>query len=178
VPLLAAWVRVAPPRCGDVRLVCIDGPAGSGKTTLAAALSEASGGAPVVHMDDLYEGWDQELGAALSSRVQSWLLEPWAAGADGVLQRYDWAQGRFGPPEALPPAPVVILEGCASAAAGLRARASRVVRVEADPEVRVARGVARDGAALAAHWRAWQAHEAAHFRYDGTRGAADLVLAT
>jgi uridine kinase len=129
-------------------------------------------------MDDLYEGWEQELGAALSHRVRSWLLDPWASGADGVLRRYDWARGRFGPPEALPPAPLVILEGCASAAAGIRERASLVVWIDADPEVRLARGVARDGAALAEHWRVWQAHEAAHFRADDTRRAADLVLAT
>lgn len=178
VPLLAAWVRAAPPRCGDTRLVCIDGPAGAGKTTLAAALAAAAGGAPVVHMDDLYQGWDQDLGPALTARVRNWLLDPWARGDEGLLRRYDWAGGRFGPAEPIAARPVVILEGCASAAEGIRTRASLVVWVEADPAVRLARGIARDGDALAEQWRAWQLHEAAHFAADGTRRAADVVLRT
>ena len=38
------------------RLVCVDGPAGSGKTTLGAALAERTG-AQLIHSDDLMEGW-------------------------------------------------------------------------------------------------------------------------
>lgn len=176
--MLASWVAAADPRCGEVRLVCIDGPAGSGKTTLAGELAATVGGAPVVHMDDLYEGWEQELGSELSARVQRWLLEPWANGAEGVLRRYDWATGRFGAPEPVPPAPVIILEGCASAAEGIRRHASLVVWLEAPRDVRLARGVARDGAALTEQWLAWQDHEAQHFAADGTRRAAHVVLST
>ena len=51
----------APARLGPVRLVAIDGPAGSGKTTLAGALSDELVGrgakAAVLHLDDLYDGW-------------------------------------------------------------------------------------------------------------------------
>ena len=46
-----------PPTLGRGRLLCVDGPAGSGKTTLADEI-RAITGAPVVHMDNLYEGWD------------------------------------------------------------------------------------------------------------------------
>ena len=54
---LADRVLADPPRCGTIRLVCIDGPAGSGKTTLAAALAAAvrrrGRSVEVVHLDDL-----------------------------------------------------------------------------------------------------------------------------
>jgi len=178
VPMLAAWTRHAAPRCGGVRLVCIDGPAGSGKTTLAAAMARAAGAAPVVHMDDLYEGWDQDLGTALGARVRRWLLDPWAAGAPGRMRRFDWASGRFGDPLPVAPGPVMILEGCASAASGLRERACLVVWIEAARGVRLARGLQRDGPGLGSRWLAWQEHEVAHFAADGTRAAADVLLTT
>lgn len=172
--MIAEQVLATQPRCGSTRLVCVDGPAGSGKTTLAAALADALGGASVVHMDDLYEGWGQQLGDPLAARVEAWLLVGWAAGLVGMHPRYDWVAGRFAQWVSVPGAPVVILEGCASASARLRAMASLVVWVQAPADVRLQRGLARDGDATAEHWRAWQAHEAAHFAADGTRAAADV----
>lgn len=128
-------------------------------------------------MDDLYEGWAQELGEPLAARVESWLLIPWEAGNEGRYRRYDWGLMRFEERwTAVPAAPVVILEGCASAARRLRARASLVVWVEASPDLRLRRGLERDGEHLAEQWRAWQAHEAAHFARDGTRAAADVII--
>ena len=55
---LAQRVLAGPARCGDTRLVCVDGPSGSGKSTLAARLAAALGDPPLVHMDDLFPGWD------------------------------------------------------------------------------------------------------------------------
>jgi hypothetical protein len=173
---VAARVRAAPPRCGNVRVVCVDGPAGSGKTTLADAVAQRLERAPVVHMDDLYDGWAQDLGAPLGIRIGAWLLDAWAAGLPGQHLRYDWGQGRYAGWATVPAAPVVILEGCGSATAAVRRRASLVVWVEAPAEDRLVRGLARDGQALAGHWRAWQAHEDAHFAADGTRAAADVVV--
>ncbi len=86
VPDLATLVADAEPRCGSTRLVCIDGPAGSGKTTLAEALSEVLDGAPVVHMDDLYEGWGQALGDPLAARVEAWLLVAWGLGSQACTR--------------------------------------------------------------------------------------------
>ncbi|MEU1278345.1 hypothetical protein [Streptomyces sp. NPDC005805] len=45
LPGLAARLRALPPSCGPVRLVAVDGHAGSGKSTFAARLAEAAGGA-------------------------------------------------------------------------------------------------------------------------------------
>ena len=53
---VADRVMAAPPTLGDGRLVCVDGPAGSGKTTLAAALADVVPGAHVIHCDELLHG--------------------------------------------------------------------------------------------------------------------------
>ncbi len=176
VTAITSLARAASPRCGDTRVLCVDGPAGSGKTTLAAALSAALDDAPVVHMDDLYAGWEQDLGAALASRVGAWLLDAWEAGLTGQHLRFDWHAGRYADWIAVPAAAVVIIEGCGSASRGIRERASLVVWVEAPEQVRLDRGRERDGAAMAAEWRRWAAREAAHFVADRTREASEVVV--
>src|SRR5690606_19498388 len=71
---LARRVRESVPALGDVRLVCVDGPAGSGKTTLAGRLAEALDHAPVLHLDDLYEGWSG-LDGDLAPRLRAQVLD-------------------------------------------------------------------------------------------------------
>ena len=69
------------PTLGTGRLVCVDGPAGSGKTTLAEEVASLSG-APVIHMDDLFEGWD---GLPHVNDQLDTLLPPLATGLAGEL---------------------------------------------------------------------------------------------
>ena len=55
-------------------LLAIDGPAGAGKTTLAAKLeAEYSVHSTVrtIHMDDLYNGWDDALGISLTDTLEA-----------------------------------------------------------------------------------------------------------
>jgi uridine kinase len=160
---------------GDTRLVCVDGPAGSGKTTFAGRLAAALGDpAPVVHMDDLYAGWT--LTGAVA-RLAAGVLAPLAAGRPGSYHRYDWAAGRFAADvEQVPAGPVLVVEGCGSAPRRLDRWTTLRVWVEAPDEVRVRRGLERDSAAMAAHWRAWLAVEAAEFVREDTRRRADLVV--
>lgn len=157
--------------------MCVDGPAGSGKTTLAGALGPALDAPTPIHMDDLYDGWDQDLGEPLAKRVHAWLLRPWAVGRAGRFRRFDWDRGQFDEVWVpAPPASAVVVEGCASASRGIRAVASVVVWVTAPPDLRLRRGLERDGRELADQLRAWQVKEAAHFMVDGTRAAADVVV--
>lgn len=175
--LLRTRAMADEPRCGGVRLVCVDGPAGSGKTTFAAELAALFGDAPVVHLDDLYRGWTQPLGE-LPERIRAWLLDPWSDGLAGRYPRYDWYRERYVEWVEVPPAPVVVLEGCGSAAGAIRVHANLVAWIEADPEACLARGLARDGAGLRAQWEAWQESESIHFQADGTREAADVHVIT
>jgi uridine kinase len=175
VGTLAGRVLAAPPRLGAVRLVCVDGPAGSGKTTLAAALADVLGpGAVVVHLDDLYEGW-AGLGGVWA-RVEGQVLGPLEQGRPGRWQRYEWEAERFAEWHDLPVPEYLILEGCGSGPRAVDGRANLIVWVEAPAEVRLARGLARDGEHLRDHWLRWMASEAEHFARERTRERADVVV--
>lgn len=171
---LAARLLAAPPRVGGTRLVCVDGPAGSGKTTLAASLAAVLPDPVTVHMDDLYAGWTLTGAAA---RLAAGVLRPLAEGRPGAYHRYDWAAARFADHTTPVPVPaVLVVEGCGSACRATDPWASLRIWVAADPAVRLARGLARDGAHLTGEWLRWQRSEAAHFAADGTRARADVVV--
>lgn len=170
---LAARVLGTPARLGAVRLVCVDGPAGSGKTTFAGRLTDALGDdAGLVHLEDLYAGWT--LTGAVA-RLSAGVLRPLAEGRAGSYSRYDWAAGRFrDEPVAVPVPRVLVVEGCGSSPRVLDPWTTLRIWVEAPAPLRLSRGLARDGADLAAHWRRWQQSEAAHFAHEDTRERADL----
>ncbi|WP_104525570.1 uridine kinase family protein [Blastococcus atacamensis] len=172
---LARRVRAAPPRLGGTRLVCVDGPAGSGKTTLAGRLAAALRADTVVlHMDDLYAGWT--LTGAVA-RLSAGVLRPLADGRAGAYHRYDWTAGHFSPePTPVPVPGVLVVEGCGSASRPVDPWSSLRIWVEADPAVRLARGLARDGDHLVTEWHRWQRTEAAHFAADRTCARADAVV--
>lgn len=170
---LAERVRAAPARLGTTRLVCVDGPAGSGKTTFAARLAAALGpGTTVLHMDDVYAGWTLD-GAV--TRLTDGVLLPLATGRPGAYHRYDWAAARFAdvPTDVAVPE-VLVVEGCGSSPRALDGWTTLRVWVEAPQELRLARGLARDGDDLAEHWHRWQQAEAAEFAREDTRTRADV----
>ena len=159
-----------PPTLGHGRLVCVDGPAGSGKTTLAGAIAEPGGGR-VVHMDDLYEGWS---GLATIDAQLDGLLAPLAQGLPGRYRRYDWLAGRFAEDVVLEPAPLTVLEGVGSGAARFAELVTVLVWVEAPHDLRMRRGVDRDGATFADRWQEWARDEVALFARERTRERADV----
>jgi uridine kinase len=161
-----------PARLGSGRLVCIDGPAGSGKTTLARQVAESTG-ALVVGMDDLYPGWeglfevdDEVLG----------LLGPLNEGRTGWYRRFDWASGEYRERHRVDPVPLLVLEGVGSGNRAWRDLITTLVWVEAPNEVRLARGLSRDGEEQRAHWLQWMADEERLFAQEQTRERADLVF--
>ncbi len=175
---LSGHVSSAAPLLGTVRLVCIDGPAGSGKTSLADRLAdvvrEAGLAVSVVHLDDLYDGWSGLVG--VWDRVEAQLLDPLGRGEPGRWQRYDWREGRFAEWHDLPVPDVLVLEGCGSAPRAVDGRAVLRLYVEAPPRVRLRRGLDRDGEAMRPEWVRWQVLEAAQFAAERTRDRADVVV--
>ncbi|GHH73965.1 AAA family ATPase [Promicromonospora soli] len=161
-------------RSVDARLVCVDGPAGSGKTTLAAQLGDALE-APVVHMDDLYEGWASgpDGGAA---NLRTWVLDPMSAGERPRYRRYDWTADAWAEWHDVPPSAHLVVEGCGAAARQVDALGAFRIWVEADDVERLRRGLARDGDDARDHWLRWMEDEAAHFERERTRDRADVRL--
>jgi hypothetical protein len=176
---LAAAVLAAPPRLGPVRFVGVDGPAGSGKTTFAARLARAlrdRGSAVVeIHTDDLLEGWTDMV--SFWPRLREWILEPLQHNVPGRYRTYNWTERRFNDEWiALSVPDVLILEGVTAARAEASPYQSLSVFMVADADLRLDRGIERDGEALRPEWVRWMAAEDQHFTADATAGRVDRVV--
>lgn len=158
---------------GAVRLVAVDGYGGAGKSTFAARLAAALGGAAVVHTDDFATG---EPGLEWWPRLEREVIVPLSAGETARYRRWDWEARRLAEWHAVAPMPAVVIEGVSSARRAAADRLAYAIWVDAPAELRLERGLERDGRGARPLWHAWMAEEDAHFAQDGTRARCDLVV--
>ena len=182
VALLAA-ARRRGPRAGTTTVVAIDGPSGAGKTALAERLLTAiadlvghpeESGPTIVHMDDLYPGWDG-LAEAVPLLVER-ILAPLAAGRPGSYQRYDWERGTYAESHPVPSGGWVVVEGVGCGSRAAAPYLSALAWVDAPRDVRRRRGLDRDGETYRPHWDRWQAQERALFARERTSARADVLF--
>ncbi|WP_326764482.1 hypothetical protein OG978_07720 [Streptomyces sp. NBC_01591] len=171
--LLAARLRALAPSCGPVRLIAVDGHAGSGKSTFTSRLAAALGDAPVLHLDDLAT---HESFFTWVDRLREQVLEPLERGERARYAPYDWTARRFGTPRGLEPAPVVLIEGVGAGRRALRPRLARLLWMDLAAAESWERGRRRDGPALSDFWDGWTAAEAEHFSADPSRSHADALV--
>ena len=168
-----------PPSLGPGRLVCVDGPAGAGKTTLADALVIAARrrvtSVGLLHLDDLYRGWSG-LGAEVTARIDSEILRPLAAGGLGRYRRWDWYADGWAEEHIVDPVALLVLEGVGSAATAYDDLVTTRVWVDAPRELRLTRGLARGDVGLAGQWERWLDDEVAVFARERTEGRADVTV--
>jgi uridine kinase len=162
-----------PPTLGTGRLVCVDGPAGAGKTTLALDIARQAPGALVLHTDEMLEGWGGLPG--LGQSVCD-LLAPLSQGLAGRWRRWDWHASDWAATETVRPTDLLVLEGVGSAPVGCAQLVTTLVWVETPRDTRLTRWWDRDGEAQRPYWDAWLADEAALHARDRTRERADLVV--
>ncbi|MGW1074033.1 uridine kinase family protein [Streptomyces sp. NPDC002537] len=170
---LARRLRALPPSLGRVRLVAVDGHAGSGKSTFSARLAAALGGAPVLHLDDL--ATHEEL-FEWTERLRDWVLEPLARGETAHYRAYDWVAREFAEERTLPAAPVVLVEGVGAGRRALRPHLACLLWMELTHENSWERGQLRDGPELTDFWDGWKRAERRHFSTDPTRPYAELLV--
>lgn len=165
-----------PARLGHRRLLCIDGPAGSGKTTLAEAVARAHGDAYVLHLDELLTGWDG-LGEVADTLVRD-VLVPMARGERGVHRRHDWARDRPGPRVTVLDTALLVVEGVGAGSRVTQPYRSLSVWMDGPAHLRRARALDRelDGAAFARHWERWAQAESALFAAERPDRTADLTI--
>ena len=164
------------PSVNGVRLVGVDGPSGSGKSTLARRLAELAA-APVLAIDDfvswgdLHSWWD---------RFEQEALEPLSRGTDARYRVRDWHNDEFGASlngwAAVVAVPLVVVEGVTCTRAAAVQRFAYRIWVDAAADVRLGRGVERDGESHRQLWLDWMALEQEFFAEDRTRSRADLVV--
>lgn len=133
-------------------LLCIDGPCGSGKTTLARQLVQITDAA-CIPMDDFYtphslktpERLARPGGNADAERLLSELLLPWRRSGHGSYRPYLCADDRFGDPVSVPPRPLTILEGSYSLLPQIAELADIQVFLTIGEEEQLRRLLAREG---------------------------------
>ena len=161
-------------------IIAIDGPAGAGKTTLAheiylALAPKMSVG--VIHMDDLYDGWENALGADLT-KVLLYLSDQHKQQKPAKINKYNWTTSSCEDSEEAPPSELLILEGVGSGDMAIQDDLAALIWIDIDPEIGVKRVIARDGAQVADEMRKWLGTQQEYFSQHSTREKADFILTT
>jgi uridine kinase len=171
---LAEVIRALEPRGRLTRIVAIDGLGGSGKSALAEQLASSLGNAVVVHTDDFarpnVRGWEWE-------RMRAQVLEPIRRDEPGRYQRYDWEADTLAEWHDVPVGGTLIVDGVSSMRDELGRYWDFGIWVDAPYELRLARGVERDGETMRSQWtEVWMAEESQYFEAQRPDEKADIVV--
>jgi uridine kinase len=170
---LAGDIRSRP---GPVRIVGVDGCGGAGKTTFATRLSAALDNAPVIHTDDF---------ASHDVPIEWWpgmlrdVIEPLLRGEPASYQPYDWVNRRVADSTiTVEPSGVVIIEGVGATRKAWRDRLAMRIWIDCPRDIRLARGIARDGEDLREFWQQWMKAEDDYVESEQPQLHADLVVSS
>jgi len=149
-------------------LVGIGGHGGAGKTTLARAIP----GAQIVSTDEFWIGTDFDL-----ERLRREVVEPLTRAEPARFASYDWGARSLRGERVVAPSGVVVVEGVCALHRMLRDAYAVRVWVDAPYDVRLARGIARDGEGARATWvERWIPSEERYVRRDDPIACAHVVV--
>jgi hypothetical protein len=104
------------------------------------------------------------------------MVEPLSAGRPGSYQHFDWQHHRFDRTVPVPTAPWLVVEGVGSGVATIAPYITVLVWIEVDEELRLSRGMARDGEEMREPWLVFMDDERELFARDRIRERADVVV--
>lgn len=162
--------------CGDQKLICIDGPAGSGKTTLAKNLQNYFDQAFVIHMDEIYEGWEDSLNDGLAEKINNWILSAMKNNEKISYKKYDWYEKKRLEEVNIQKYKFIILEGVGSASIKVRENSALNIWIEANPEILLNRVLNRDGESIRDHMLKWQIMEKEYFLKQDIKNHCDIWI--
>ncbi len=169
-------------------LVGIDGCGGSGKSTLANELAkDFPGVTTIVRMDDFYLPTSQHInsppklkpvGADFDwRRLLKEVIEPIRQNKTGYYQRYDWNRDELIDPSKVSVGGIVIIEGVYSLRNELIDHYDCSIWVECPRELRLARGLDRDGVNARSMWvNNWMVSEDLYTREHKPFDKADFII--
>lgn len=184
---IGALVAEVGRRAGPERvvLVGIDGRGGAGKSTFARALAARLSVASVVEFDDFYRPTatrlppgDSDIGGNFEwRRLRDQVLLPLSRGEEARYRRYDWGSDSMAEWHGVPARGAVVVEGNYSTREELRDLYDFRVWVDAPHDLRLARGLARDGEGARSRWLdEWMPEEERYLSAHEPRLHADLIV--
>lgn len=155
--------------------VAVDGRGGAGKSRFTERIVAAVPRAVAVHVDDFagptIAEWDWQ-------RLRSQVLQPLVAGRPGRYQRWDWDSDEGAEWHDVPVGAIVVVEGVSSTRDEVGAPWDLTIWVDTPRELRLARALERDGAAMLSRWlEDWLPSEERYIARQAPQRRVDLVVA-
>lgn len=142
--------------------VAIDGCGGAGKSTLARHIALKYGETQIIHMDDFYKPsskrasdgiYDKAAGADYDiERLNEQVINPIIAGNESRYQRYDWTADE------------------------LYSKYDVKIFVECNRELRLKRGLERDGESALDFWKQWMIKEDRYLQKQKPQNRVDFII--
>jgi uridine kinase len=159
-------------RAAPLVVVGIGGHGGSGKTTLATHIAETVDDVQVVATDSFWNGSGFDL-----VRLRTDVIDVLFEGAVAVYDEWDWHAQVLRAGRTVRPTGVVVVEGVCALHEMFRDDMAVRIWIDAPYDVRLERGVARDGEASRSTWvDVWMPNEAAYVERDDPVACAHLVV--
>ena len=163
-------------KCGQTKIVVIDGPAGSGKTTLAKSLSGLLENCPIIHMDEIYEGWENALSPKTSQDLVEWIINPLLEDKSIEYLKYDWHLEQRIEKVVINNSKVMIIEGVGASVSEISKHACLKLWIEVNEETGINRVLTRDGLQIQEQMKKWQSQEFKFFIENNSKENSDVWI--
>ena len=163
-------------KCGQTKIVVIDGPAGSGKTTLAKSLSRLFENCPIIHMDEIYEGWENALLQKTSNDLTDWIINPLLESKTIEFIKYDWNLEKRIEKVVINLPKVLIIEGVGSSSFEISQHACLKLWIEVNKDTGINRVLTRDGQQIQEQMKKWQSQESKFFIENNSKENSDIWI--
>lgn len=164
-------------------LIAVDGPCGSGKTTLAGLLSQTLD-CPCVHMDDFHMPHARKTAQRLAQpggnsdreRLLTEVILPWRKDGTALYRPYDCQADALAEAVALPPSRMLVLEGSYSHHPDLATLTDIQVFIQVDRDEQLRRLTLRSGDRLQQFIDRWIPLEEQYFAAFGLPGSEAIII--
>ena len=163
-------------KCGQAKIIIIDGPAGSGKTTLAKSLSGLLENCPIVHMDEIYQGWENALSSKTFNDLTEWVINPLLESKSIEFVKYDWYLEKRIEKVVINLPRVLIIEGVGASSFDISKYACLKLWIEVNKETGINRVLTRDGQQIQEQMEKWQTQESKFFLENNSKEKSDIWI--